>query len=98
MQDPGRRDLGVFGTVLFRQLSRAIDNRKILGPVILPAREFVGLCANGLAVILFTAITDDESASQRTERRYGDTFGPAERQHFPFFLAVDHVVVVLHLS
>src|SRR5207244_2815641 len=96
MENPRQRDLRVIDAALFRQLGHAIDNREILSPVILPARKFIGLRANGLAIILFAAITDHESASQGAEWRHTDTFGAAERQHLPLFLAVDHVVVVLH--
>src|SRR5438093_3602053 len=90
VQNPCQRNLRVIGAALFRQLGHAIDNCEVFGPVILPARKFVGLRADGLAVVFFSAITDDESASQRAEWRDCYTLGAAERQHLPFFLAVDY--------
>ena len=65
-------------------------------------RILVGLSPQRLpALLLFgtggtSAIPGQESARQRAPRDDANPLGPAQRQHLPFFLAVDEVVVVLH--
>src|SRR5947207_1279061 len=96
VQNPGERDLGIIQTTLLCDLGQSLNNRKIFRAVILTAGVLIGFRTHRFSVVFLTAITDDESARQRTERSDGDALGTAEWKHLAFFFAVDDVVIILH--
>src|SRR5215831_20339181 len=93
MQNPGECDLGVREAAFVGDLRNTVHDREIFRPIVLPPGELIGLRANGVTVIFLTAVSDNKSPGERTKGSDPDTFRTAERQHFPFFFPIDHVVV-----
>ena len=60
MENPRQSDLRVIDAALFCDFRHPIDDGEIFRPVILPARKFIGLGANRVAIVLFAAIADNE--------------------------------------
>ena len=97
LQNPGAGDLGGRDAALAGHFLHRGGNLEIVVAEIHLLGKIVGLRPSGCRPLIFTlAVAGEKSPRQRAPRNDPHPLIQAQRNHLPFFLAIDQVVMVLH--